>query len=314
MERRRLITPTTGSTTVGARAGIAMERRLNSETGRLMTHLSMLTRTLLAAGLLAPMVGCTARDDTAASSDSDLIGGYLAGMQPPGLVGLTRLCGAAKVGPRHFLTAGHCVIHRSSEVDQETLEVSGIYARGEPTCLYPDPTIDAIAPCAHTVRIERTVVHPSYARHVKGSAPGVVSSAISDVALMVVQEETPQIPTVDMDFAPMAPGDEVLMTGYGCTVLPTPGAPQSDERRLRLGLAAVASVQGNVFLTGPNSPVAGCPGDSGSPVYRQSADKSFRVVGVNSFVIPADLRTAMARIDEAETGAGGWIKEQLAAP
>src|SRR5512138_749283 len=67
---------------------------------------------------------------------SALVGGSEVDAPPTGMIGLKEPCGAVKIGPREFLTAGHCVVQRVGDVSVETSEPKKEYRRGWSTCFY----------------------------------------------------------------------------------------------------------------------------------------------------------------------------------
>lgn len=265
-------------------------------------------RLLLSAAAVAAIAftaGCTRGDDTT-SSDSDLIGGAVPSTLPPGIVALHVPCTATKIGARELLTAGHCVVRRSSDVDAETSEVRGTFARGEPMCIYP--AIRAVPDACVPVTIAKTTVHPSFVEHVKRVGVGGLNEGIADVAVIRVEEDTAAIPIATLATRSLGAGSPVRMSGYGCTSFP---APPDSERTLRTGRTVVDRVGDAMFFTGMASGVGGCPGDSGGPAYLEGADP-LEVVGVNSFIVPG-VSTAIVRLDVG-TAARSWVDAFVGQP
>lgn len=250
-------------------------------------------------------VACTvpgygdASEEISAAED-ELIGGTPAlESQYPSTV-LAAGCTAAKVGPRHFLTAAHCVDNQYTATVDSGYGPGGFYsvsaANAPPIWPYVDLTI------------EQTYIHPKWIEDCTaaraGGAPDCGVNVLNpgytpDLALVVVNELSPTIPAAVVDGAPVAVGDPVVATGYGCE---TPGGSPTYTFKLQNLNAAASSI-----LNHPGSYVSGtaitdvaasyvltpgyaastsyaslCPGDSGGPLYRQSATDLI-VVGVNAY-------------------------------
>ncbi|WP_437725574.1 trypsin-like serine protease [Sorangium sp. So ce861] len=234
------------------------------------------------------------------AADDALIGGSPAlESQYPSTVGGPG-CTAAKVGPRHFLTAAHCVD------DEFTATVHPAYGPGNTYSVTADNT-PPLSPYVN-LTIQQTYIHPEWLEDCAAAlALGASDCAVNvlnpgytpDLAVVVVNELSPTIPEAVVDGAPVAVGDPVVATGYGCedpsgsggglfklqnltaspsSVLNHPGSYVSGQAINDVAAAYVltpgyASSTSNASL---------CPGDSGGPLYRQSST-SLVVVGVNAY-------------------------------
>jgi V8-like Glu-specific endopeptidase len=271
----------------------------------------ILVRPLAGAILGLSLAACSA-DAAIDDAEPPLIGGTAPRTLPPGIVALQVECGAVKIGPREFLTAGHCVVRRLGDVDLETLEPRGTFGRGEPTCLHASAFVSW--PGEQTciaVEIVWTKVHPTYAAHTATHSPGALRSDLRDLAVIRISRDTPGIPVVNFFEGELAPGDRLMMTGYGCQALPTVGVVPSPNRTLRVAETRLHGLGAETFNTAAHNAVAGCPGDSGAPVY--VADRrGARLAGINSF-ITADGRTFMARTDE-RSEVTSWIRSVARLP
>ncbi|WP_437336134.1 trypsin-like serine protease [Sorangium sp. So ce394] len=209
-------------------------------------------------------------------------------------------CTAAKVGPRHFLTAAHCVD------DEYNAAVSPSYGPGGSYWVSATNT-PPIWPYVE-LTIEQTYIHPQWLADCAAAlAGGATDCAVNvlnpghtpDLALVVVNELSPTIPAAVVDGAPVAVGDPVVATGYGCedpsgsggglfklqeltasasSILNHPGSYVSGQDIIDVAAAYVLT-PGYASST---SYASLCPGDSGGPLYRQSST-SLVVVGVNAY-------------------------------
>lgn len=250
-------------------------------------------------------VACTVQGygDTAeeiSAAEDQLIGGRpaLESEYPSTVLGPG--CTAAKVGPRHFLTAAHCVD------DLFTGTVAPGYGPGDTYAVSADNT-PPISPYVY-LTIEQTYIHPDWiADCAAARAAGAADCGVNvlnpgytpDLAVVVVDELSPTIPEAVVDGAPVAVGDPVVATGYGCedpsgsggglfklqdltaaasSILNHPGSYVSG--------AAINDVAASYVLTpgyaASTSYASLCPVDSGGPLYRQSSTDLI-VVGVNAY-------------------------------
>ncbi len=206
-------------------------------------------------------------------------------------------CTAAKVGPRHLLTAAHCLIdpatgsflHPPGSAMEVTRHPSRGFASYEVAAVHVSPSwIDAC---------EKTYC---------GISAVTTRLDAADVGLIVLERDLERVPVTSIDLRPLAEGDDVTILGFGCTEGVHLSSDTPDVARLRYATTRVVSagnaihegsdvVAGDistvsasyVLTSGPggskgDAPRAGlCPGDSGGPLLRRSAGRLV-VVGVNS--------------------------------
>ena len=223
----------------------------------------------------------------------------------PGVGFIDGNCTVTRVGPKHLLTAAHCVYDATRDVQT----------------LLPDRdiTVDFSRPWSkrrEDTRIARTWVAPEWARvcmkekKCTGSVGSVTDAALPDVALVELTKELPSsIATYPIARDRAEPGKELWVLGAGCEV----GAMTAGERKHRLKGAPLRVLEGPlqekvgttysaysatdwakyhevVFPTaGLHHPMTAgaslCPGDSGGPAIthvRQGKSERYKVYGVNA--------------------------------
>ena len=265
-------------------------------------------RPLLAAPALATALALSAacsapapepdRADRVGASDGALVGGHEAAAgEYPATVEIAGGCTAAKIGPRHFLLAAHCV-HDTTANALSAAYVAGARMRVDAGALGGGgPGAD--------VTIAATHIFPAWTAACVAPCPVNVLAAThpADVALIEVAEETPAIAEASLDPRPVADGNRVVLAGYGCEVglYKAFGAPAP---RLKVDETAAigedALLHPGSFVSAADVPAIGasfvvtaghaldatsaslCFGDSGGPLYRREAS-GLLVVGINAY-------------------------------
>lgn len=278
---------------------------------------------LVASVAVVASAAACSRSPAPETEADDLVGGTLAapGEFPSTLV-VRQGCTVAKVGPRHLLTAAHCVYNGPAR------DVRAAYAPGAAIELglgvQMDNAIDAAAAGYRRVTVERTYVHGAYfeERGIDGWPRVLLDSAPPDLAVIVLDEASraalAEVPEAEIDLSPLPEGAPVVIGGYGCEAgLEGAKATTARLRRQRtrtVGAEALLHegssvkdlasphathlVRQYLFTPGrggvaPAAPDAGaddpaadlasiCPGDSGGPVYLDDG-AARRIVGVNAY-------------------------------
>lgn len=119
--------------------------------------------------------------------------------------------------------------------------------------------------------------------------PEYRSNSTADWAMCLVSQEVTGVPfeviDVGNDGVPLAIGDEVQLTGYGCT---NPGGGGGNDGTFRIGEANVTRLpSGSNYDTVTTGKAALCFGDSGGAMYCKKNGKR-RLCGINS---RGDIRT-----------------------
>jgi hypothetical protein len=237
-------------------------------------------------------LGCGSNDDLDLDdkSDADFIGGANAGARFPATVGMQLpggRCGAAKIGPRRFLTAAHCVTVGGAK------KGASIVVTGAAT----GTSVDAIITAEKHSAVDVESVPDTAAKASAGLG--------LDVAVIELDVDTPDVGIATLDRTPLAPGDKVVIGGSGCVAdEATPNAPRGAARgTFRFGVMRVTSLA-KYHAYFPRTDTRGkearlCNGDSGAPAFRYIAGaKGTVIVGVNSFRAPElGVWSATTRLD-----------------
>ena len=240
--------------------------------------------------------------------DDALIGGGLASADHfRSTVGIGNVCTAAKVGPRLFLTAGHCVeVARPSRIDPVPPDfppndgVASKYLPGAPLQVHWG--LEASDGEQGVFTIVKTTIHPSWWECPLCDRP-ILFNGAADIALIEIAEDTPFIPEARVDLAPVELGTELVKVGWGCEVRTNIDAASVQLGRYKREDSVAISASEIVHETSPITEemaaeiaaqyvvTAGrsqseafaslCLGDSGGPLYLPDNGDP-RVVGVNS--------------------------------
>src|SRR5882724_4066074 len=190
------------------------------------------------AGALAPLlvfVACSAPNDPRTSSKrAPLVGGALATEADfPSTVFIG--CSAAKVGPRHFLTAAHCLIDSKCNLNAD--KVPGAVQR-----VTTDNVLDGQEQYS-VFHVVHTDVSPDYVKACLSGNGGVIPAPhVPDIGLVTVDVDSPNIPTASIDETPVALGDRVVVGGYGCengVGQPSPGPERYKIKTVSTGGAQI---------------------------------------------------------------------------
>lgn len=255
---------------------------------------------------------------------------YVGSAQYPHNLYVTDLdCSAVAIAPRVLMTAAHCVTELTADFKSEFLTPSALSDRL--TLVYDWTEESRSLPPNSRIGIKKIAIHPTWMvmtdqvikefQELKQQDPSlelpsrellltyVADRDVSDVALIAVDADLPK-PSVKM----IASENIVLegtyeLTGNGCD-----DAAQ-DHRWMAsnyLGMTPVVAKQlgTHKILMTSSTGASTCPGDSGGPTYRRTANNELSLVGVTSVAEYLDDETAVpgtyvARVDVLK----GWIAE-----
>lgn len=284
---------------------------------RIITSLSSSTLALSLSAAIGLLAACGADASNAEfvgensidQQDQELIGGTAA---PPyhhrSTVAIGDWCTAAKVGPRLYLTAAHCVVEpkelEGGLTPNNTPERDGISAKFTPgTPLVIAYGLDVNDQTKRsTVNIVKTNVHPTWLEAMNYRV-GATTVGAADVAVVEVDTELSQIPQARVELGEVQPGAQVTKVGFGCedrankeggNVLgryKTADAWVLPRSELVTGTDKIhdaneaETVDASYLLTSGQARdpqrASLCPGDSGGPLYIPN-NSDPRVVGINS--------------------------------
>jgi len=257
--------------------------------------------TVVAAGAWS----CASRDFNGEGAETNVVGGAdVTSNAYPGVLNLVDIkCTGAKVGPRHILTARHCV--------------PGFSAGSKFTAQSGYNSSTAAVLNLEIVKVSR---HPD-----QDSAKNI------DLAVIEVKATAgfTAIPTAALSATAVRDRDAVKVIGFGCTARASFGGGggfASGATSQQLKALACSARTGGVNGLNASTNIACdfshiaksavsadsvpglCPGDSGGPLF--TATNPAQIVGVNSNYHPSGI-SKFARVDAGASGLHTWVKDAL---
>jgi secreted trypsin-like serine protease len=201
------------------------------------------------------------------------------------------------VGPKHILTAAHCLVNLSNSPGPGG--ISEQYAPGKAVAVRQAAVASRKknAPWSpgpvNVLTVAKTTAHASYLEmcQQKGCGPTQFFDG-ADIGVIEVKELLPKaIPIVPVSAKTIAVGTEVTLAGVGCEIAYGAAKPKFDEYRLKYEVTKTLEIDASVHpgsqiavfasdrsfakslhvvTPGPalDPDAAGlCPGDSGGPLY-----------------------------------------------
>ena len=226
-----------------------------------------------------------------ATAEKGLIGGGQAGNGDWDSTLEINGCTAARVGPRHIITAAHCVQNRIN--GRGFHNVRDGFRPGDLLRITNSKTF--VAGTFFFRQIASATMHPSWTQACTGGCPNNLATLWPyppDIAVIRVTSDLPSgIPMAKIDARPIARNERMTILGYGCeTSLNNPGT--SVQRRLKFerlrSQTPLNSAMQHEYIASPGmsqnpSEASLCFGDSGGPVYRGWSRSGTKIVGINAY-------------------------------
>ncbi len=225
-------------------------------------------------------------------------------------------CTAAKIGSKQFLMAAHCLYQ--NELSRPSFEmVPGSKASILVGISLEKGKLEPVTITSATgyPGFDYATLMKDYVKLAPDAATpqAEVAPTSVDLALVTVAEDTPELPVVTFDDAPLVVGQTVTIGGYGCEQETEEANPLM---RLKYAQIPLALAKGALVSWRAQSEADGyrstCHGDSGGPVYRTVGGEK-KIVGVNSGS-PKGYSVFTALSGPAGAKGLAWVKQQMAVP
>ncbi|MGE3458034.1 MAG: hypothetical protein AB7O24_23170 [Kofleriaceae bacterium] len=236
-------------------------------------------------------------------------------------------CTMTKVGPRVFVTAAHCMFPHGEQDGSATVrpevtlgaEIGILFGVYQPSDPLPGGHPASVVT---TARVVDQRIHPTWFERIATEiVDGRLLATDADVALLIVDVDTPDIATATFDLDGVDRCAPLVMNGYGCDFFGA-GATTTELRfldaQLEQTVGSLHYISSSFTAAANNGGI--CPGDSGGALFAAEPADNLTIVGINSRFLSGQLlgsqlepnQSYFTRLDDdGPQQVATWLRDQL---